>query len=173
MYLVEGTCRILSYESCVFDSEMNTNQDQRLLLPRPYNRWKILQILWGRSHTTWTKFWPFLTTYLPIVDSRGHLVHHLPLVHLDKVGYFLKLGIILAELSSNLRCWNYFAQLKTSCNLLKICKETSYIQKSFLQEVRPHYDFYFDPAVLHWNLDITLLTLPDILLCPVSFAYEY
>ena len=43
-----------------------------------------------------------------------------------KVGYFLKLGIILAELSFNLRCWNYFAQLKTSCNLLKICKEPSY-----------------------------------------------
>ena len=37
----------------------------------------------GRSQTTWTKFWPILTTYLPIVDFRGHLVHHLPLVHVD------------------------------------------------------------------------------------------
>ena len=34
----------------------------------------------GRSKTTWTKFWPFLTTYLPIC---GHLVHYLPLVHVD------------------------------------------------------------------------------------------
>ena len=42
------------------------------------------------------------------------------------MGYFHNLGIILAELSSNLRCCNYFAQLKTSCNLLKICKEPSY-----------------------------------------------
>ena len=32
-------------------------------------------------------------------------------------------------------------------NALKICKETLYIQKSFLQEVRTRYDFYFDQAV--------------------------
>ena len=37
----------------------------------------------GRSQTTWTNFRPILTTYLPIVDFRGHLVHHLPLVHVD------------------------------------------------------------------------------------------
>ena len=37
----------------------------------------------GRSQTTWTNFLPILTTYLPIVDFRGHLVHHLPLVHVD------------------------------------------------------------------------------------------
>ena len=39
--------------------------------------------IWGRSQTTWTNFWPILTTYLPIVDFRGHLVHYLPLVHVD------------------------------------------------------------------------------------------
>ena len=37
----------------------------------------------GRSQTTWTNFLPILTTYLPIVDFRGHLVQYLPLVHVD------------------------------------------------------------------------------------------
>ena len=37
----------------------------------------------GRSQTTWTDFWPILTTYLPIVDFRGHLMHYLSLVHVD------------------------------------------------------------------------------------------
>ena len=37
----------------------------------------------GRSQTTWTNFWPILTPYLPIVDFGGHLVHYLPLVHVD------------------------------------------------------------------------------------------
>ena len=37
----------------------------------------------GHSKTTWTNFCPILTTYLPIVDFRGHLVHYLPIVHVD------------------------------------------------------------------------------------------
>jgi hypothetical protein len=35
----------------------------------------------GHSKTMWTNFCPILTTYLPIVDFRGHLVHYLPIVH--------------------------------------------------------------------------------------------
>ena len=37
----------------------------------------------GHSKTTWTNFCPILTTFLPILDFRGHLVHYLPLVHVD------------------------------------------------------------------------------------------
>ena len=37
----------------------------------------------GHSKTTWTEFWPFLTTHLPLVDKRGHLGYHLPFVHVD------------------------------------------------------------------------------------------
>ena len=37
----------------------------------------------GHSKTTWTNFCPILTTYLPIVDFRGHLVHYLPFVYVD------------------------------------------------------------------------------------------
>ena len=50
--------------------------------PRPKNS-KLWNYIGGRSQTTWTNFWPILTTYLPIVDFRGHLVHHLPLVQVD------------------------------------------------------------------------------------------
>ena len=37
----------------------------------------------GHSKTTWTNFCPILTTFLPIVDFRGHLVHYLPFLHVD------------------------------------------------------------------------------------------
>ena len=56
----------------------NTNWEVLLWLDQSH-----LFQLRGRSQTTWTNFWPILTTYLPIVDFRGHLVHYLPLVHVD------------------------------------------------------------------------------------------
>ena len=37
----------------------------------------------GHSKTTCTNFCPILTTYLPIMDFSGHLVHYLPFVHVD------------------------------------------------------------------------------------------
>ena len=43
-----------------------------------------LQFSRGHSKTTWTIFCPILTTYLRIVDFRGHLVHYLPFVHVDR-----------------------------------------------------------------------------------------
>ena len=42
-----------------------------------------VKIIRGHSITTWTDFCPFLTTYLPLVDKRGHLDYHLPFVHVD------------------------------------------------------------------------------------------
>ena len=33
----------------------------------------------GHSQTTWTRFWPFLTTHLPHVDKHGHFLDHLPM----------------------------------------------------------------------------------------------
>ena len=40
----------------------------------------FIREIWVRGHskTTWTNF---CLIYLPIVDFRGHLVHHLPFVH--------------------------------------------------------------------------------------------
>ena len=40
----------------------------------------FIREIWVRGHskTTWTNFCPI---YLPIVDFRGHLVHHLPFVY--------------------------------------------------------------------------------------------
>ena len=35
----------------------------------------------GHSITTWTDFCPFLTTYPPLVDKRGHLPYHPSFVH--------------------------------------------------------------------------------------------
>ena len=43
---------------------------------------KLLDVR-GHSKTVWTNFCPILTTYLPIVDFCGHLVHYLPFVHVD------------------------------------------------------------------------------------------
>ena len=69
----------------------------------------------GRSQTTWTNFWPILTTYLPIVDFRGHLVHHLPLVHVDiekpdhqppMYNMYLVLQLLLSR-----RGWGYNCQV--------------------------------------------------------------
>ena len=38
------------------------------------NKWCIpLPLFMGHSTTTWTKFWPMLTTYPPWVDNCGHL----------------------------------------------------------------------------------------------------
>ena len=69
------------------------------------------------------------------------------------VGYFLKLGIILAQTS--LRCWNYFAQLKPSCNLLKknakkfcifrnIFCQNYFVQKILIQN---YLSDFFCPAI--------------------------
>ena len=33
----------------------------------------------GHSKTTWTRFWPFLTTHPPHVDKYGHFIDHLPM----------------------------------------------------------------------------------------------
>ena len=52
----------------------------KTVLLRHISREKTIR---GRSQTTWTDFSPILTTYLPIVDFRGHLVYYLPLVHVD------------------------------------------------------------------------------------------
>jgi hypothetical protein len=40
-------------------------------------------VVGGHSKTTWTNFCPILTTYLPIVEFRRHLLHYLPFVHVD------------------------------------------------------------------------------------------
>ena len=39
--------------------------------------------VWGHSKTKWSNFVLFWPPTLPIMDFRGHLVHHLPLVHVD------------------------------------------------------------------------------------------
>ena len=52
-------------------------------LKKQVARNRAIVIQKGRSQTKWTNFWPILTTYLPIMDFRGHLVHYLPLVHVD------------------------------------------------------------------------------------------
>ena len=43
----------------------------------------------GHSITTWTIFWPILTTYLPQVDKRGHFRYHLPTVHVDTSRFYI------------------------------------------------------------------------------------
>ena len=48
----------------------------------------------GHSITTWTIFWPFLTTYLPQVDNRRHFRYHLPTVHVDTSKFYTPSGAI-------------------------------------------------------------------------------
>ena len=43
-------------------------------------------IIWQRGHstTTWTQFYPAVTTYPPRVDNCGYITYHLPFVQVTK-----------------------------------------------------------------------------------------
>ena len=42
--------------------------------------------VWGHSTTTWTKFYPILTTYTPRVNNCEHFIFYLHFVHVTKRG---------------------------------------------------------------------------------------